>query len=59
MARKRKFPEDPTTFNPDRSSLLREYFIIEWWNYNVFQGGRSCTGARVEPAEKFGLGRKF
>ena len=23
------------------------------------QGGRSCTGARVGPAEKFGLGRKF
>ena len=25
----------------------------------VIQGGRSCTGARVAPAEKFGLGRKF
>ena len=24
-----------------------------------YQGGRSCTGARVAPAEKFGLGRKF
>ena len=23
------------------------------------QGGRSCTGARVAPAEKFGHGRKF
>ena len=23
------------------------------------QGGRSCTGARVAPAKKFGLGRKF
>ena len=23
------------------------------------QGGRSCTGARVTPAEKFGLERKF
>ena len=23
------------------------------------QGGRSCTGARVAPAEKFGLGRNF
>ena len=23
------------------------------------QGGRSCTGARVAPAEKFGLGQKF
>ena len=23
------------------------------------QGGRSCAGARVAPAEKFGLGRKF
>ena len=24
-----------------------------------YQGGRSCTGARVAPAEKFGLRRKF
>ena len=23
------------------------------------QGGRSCAGAQVAPAEKFGLGRKF
>ena len=23
------------------------------------QGGRSCAGARVAPAEKFGLGQKF
>ena len=23
------------------------------------QGGRSCAGARVAPAEKFGLGRTF
>ena len=23
------------------------------------QGGRSCTGARVAPAEKFGLGQNF
>ena len=27
--------------------------------YNPYQGGRSCAGARVAPAEKFGLGRKF
>ena len=29
--------------------------------YNVFhtQGGRSCTGARLAPAEKFGLRQKF
>ena len=25
----------------------------------LYQGGRSCAGARVAPAEKFGLGRKF
>ena len=25
----------------------------------IYQGGRSCTGARVAPAEKFGLGQKF
>ena len=25
----------------------------------LMQGGRSCAGARVAPAEKFGLGRKF
>ena len=28
-------------------------------NLSVCQGGRSCAGARVAPAEKFGLGRKF
>ena len=27
--------------------------------YSLPQGGRSCAGARVAPAEKFGLGRKF
>ena len=27
--------------------------------FTVEQGGRSCTGARVVPAEKFGLRRKF
>ena len=27
--------------------------------YSFRQGGRTCTGARVAPAEKFGLGRKF
>ena len=26
---------------------------------SLAQGGRSCVGARVAPAEKFGLGRKF
>ena len=26
---------------------------------SCYQGGRSCTGAQVAPAEKFGLGRKF
>ena len=25
----------------------------------LYQGGRGCTGARVAPAEKFGLGQKF
>ena len=25
----------------------------------MIQGGRSCAVARVAPAEKFGLGRKF
>ena len=25
----------------------------------IKQGGRSCTGAQVPPAEKFALGRKF
>ena len=28
-------------------------------NVHSLQGGNSCTGARVAPAEKFGLGRKF
>ena len=27
--------------------------------HDISQGGRSCTGARVAPAERFGLGRKF
>ena len=25
----------------------------------TMQGGRSCAGAQMAPAEKFGLGRKF
>ena len=28
-------------------------------DYVAEQGGRSCAGARVAAAEKFGLGRKF
>ena len=28
-------------------------------HHRVVQGGRSCAGARVAPAEKFGLGQKF
>ena len=40
---------------------------LQYWTLFCFspilskssQGGRSCTGARVAPAEKFGLGRKF
>ena len=27
--------------------------------FAIAQGGRSCTGARVAPAEKFGLRQKF
>ena len=27
--------------------------------FRQYQGGRSCAGARVAPAEKFGLGQKF
>ena len=30
--------------------------LLSYW---LRQGGRSCAGARVAPAEKFGLGRKF
>ena len=36
--------------------------ITKFWtlpNIRSLQGGRSCAGARVAPAEKFGLGRKF
>ena len=34
--------------------------VSEKWSEQVSrQGGRSCAGARVAPAEKFGLGRKF
>ena len=36
-------------------------FALELLFANLYrrQGGRSCAGARVAPAEKFGLGRKF
>ena len=34
-----------------RNCVLRNVIMV--------QGGRSCAGARVAPAEKFGVGRKF
>ena len=33
--------------------------LLEDHEQGADQGGRSCAGARVAPAEKFGLGRKF
>ena len=40
-------------------SILIELVIDTIHLSRKFQGGRSCTGARVAPAEKFGLGRRF
>ena len=39
----------------DRRSTLSSAIC----SLSLNQGGRSCAGARVAPAEKFGLGRKF
>ena len=42
-------------------SCFRWNWLVGWcfpW-FAFSQGGRSCTGARVATAEKFGLGRKF
>ena len=36
----------------------RERCVFSVWFFGI-QGGRSCAGARVAPAKKFGLGRKF
>ena len=40
-----------------------QFTYFNFFNENLLkvktQGGRSCAGARVAPAEKFGLGRKF
>ena len=36
--------------------LKVQFFVVQSISN---QGGRSCAGARVAPAEKFGLGRKF
>ena len=40
-------------------SLLQELAWLSSTLRTLFQGGRSCAGARGAPAEKFGLGRKF
>ena len=40
------------------SSLQPMEILINSFQF-IIQGGRSCTGARVAPAEKFELGRKF
>ena len=37
-------------------SLMPLYLL---WPCIRYQGGRSCAGARVAPAKKFGLGQKF
>ena len=36
-----------------------DFYFDETLQLGWFQGGRSCTGARVAPGQKFGLGRKF
>ena len=43
--------------NFDLSSLTNHLIDIRF--YNSDQGGRSCTGARVAPAENFVPGQKF
>jgi len=42
--------------------MLKQGWMLKTQDFSEFselQGGRSCAGARVAPAEKFGLGRKF
>ena len=41
------------------SIFLGEYIFLLILFTVLYQGGRSCAGARVAPAEKFGLGQKF
>ena len=51
--RPRHWPPHPHYF------LYLQKFSCFFPSEPPFQVGRSCTGARVAPAEKFGLGRKF
>ena len=39
--------------------LLKLVNVREKYSFGLVQGGRSCTGARVAPAKKFRLRRKF
>ena len=42
--------------------MLKQGWMLKTQDFSEFselQGGRSCAGARVAPAEKFGLGRNF
>ena len=39
------------------ATITQEIYILQI--VIAVQGGRSCAGARVAPAEKFGLGRKY
>ena len=48
----------------DTNSVEQEFKRLEVNIMNIMccvqvQGGRSCTGAQVAPAKKFGLGQKF
>ena len=45
-----------SSFFGSRNSRFESQFKTK---NTIYQGGRSCAGARVAPAEKFGLGRKF
>ena len=55
--------DDRDGFDDDNHGLDDDYHDIGDDDGDVDhrfgQGGRSCAGARVAPAEKFGLGRKF
>ena len=40
-------------------AISGHFLVIFFIFLNMKQGGRSCTGALVAPAEKFGLEQKF
>ena len=47
----------PWIYNVGRMNATQPKITLN--TKRLVQGGRNCAGARVAPAEKFGLGRKF